>query len=366
MASSVTDLRITRLRSSSSSPMIFLPSLEYIFNMSDPSSLSTYDTYLLDMWGVLHDGTVAYEGAVDAVRKLKERGGRIMILSNSSKRKEEGIKLLGRLGFDVERDIDEVITSGEVSFQMLSGDESIAFSWPPLASILSSSSSLRPPRALVLGSGAGDAEYLRAAGWTLSGPSDADLVVARGTFTIDDGTGAIVSKSKGYGEGAYESTLGTMLRSAASRSLPMLVTNPDRVRPDADLSPMPGTIADAYEKILGETMAADDARRLVRRIGKPHTEVYELALRKKENIRGKASIMIGDALATDVAGSGKSNIDSVWVVRDGIHFKDIRARIENGLDYEDAVLAELEQWNRGDVVGDYAAQPTFCVPNFKW
>ena len=30
-----------------------------------------YDVFLLDMWGVMHDGQVAYEGVLDVVKKLK-------------------------------------------------------------------------------------------------------------------------------------------------------------------------------------------------------------------------------------------------------------------------------------------------------
>jgi len=334
----------------------FRPSLESII-----SSPSSYDTYLLDMWGVLHDGTNAYDGAIDAVRKIKESGGRIVILSNSSKRKEEGIKVLGKLGFDVERDIDKIITSGEVSFRMLSGDLALPFSWQTLSSLLPlSQSPSPPPRALVLGSGAGDVEYVQSAGWAASGPSDADLIVARGTFAVHGNDGAVVTK-EGDGEEAYGAALNRVLRSAAKKKIPMLVTNPDRIRPDADLSPMPGSIGDAYEKILGETMAPEDAMGLVRRIGKPHREVYDLAL---DGDAGR-TVMVGDALATDVTGGGEVGVDTVWVVRDGVHFKDIRSKIEGGMEYEEAVLEEMDQFNKENAGGSFA-RPTFCVPNFRW
>ena len=42
---------------------------------------------LLDQFGVLHDGKVAYPGAVDAVRHMAAQGLKLFILSNSSRRK---------------------------------------------------------------------------------------------------------------------------------------------------------------------------------------------------------------------------------------------------------------------------------------
>ena len=78
-----------------------------------------YDVFLLDMWGVMHDGQVAYEGVLDVVKKLKEQGKELVILSNSSKRQTNSIKMLNKLGFDPS-DFSKIITSGEVAYHMLS------------------------------------------------------------------------------------------------------------------------------------------------------------------------------------------------------------------------------------------------------
>lgn len=73
-----------------------------------------HDIFLLDMWGVMHDGTIPYEGVVDCVTKLKEAGKEMVILSNSSKRKDNSFKMLTKLGFNPD-DFSQVITSGDVS-----------------------------------------------------------------------------------------------------------------------------------------------------------------------------------------------------------------------------------------------------------
>lgn len=76
-----------------------------------------HDIFLLDMWGVMHDGSRPYDGVIDTVRKLKDAGKEIIILSNSSKRLGNSFKMLSKLGFDP-NDFSQVITSGEVSTQV--------------------------------------------------------------------------------------------------------------------------------------------------------------------------------------------------------------------------------------------------------
>lgn len=75
-----------------------------------------HDVFLLDMWGVMHDGSRPYDGVIDTVKKLKDAGKEMIILSNSSKRKENSFKMLSKLGFDP-NDFSQVITSGDVSSQ---------------------------------------------------------------------------------------------------------------------------------------------------------------------------------------------------------------------------------------------------------
>ena len=73
-----------------------------------------HDVFLLDMWGVMHDGNRPYDGVIDTIQKLKDAGKEMIILSNSSKRRENSLKMLSKLGFDPD-DFSQVITSGDVS-----------------------------------------------------------------------------------------------------------------------------------------------------------------------------------------------------------------------------------------------------------
>ena len=76
------------------------------------------------MWGVMHGGHAPYEGALHAVQKLRECGKRLIILSNSSKRRGDSKRMLVKLGFDP-ADFQNIITSGDVAHRLLRGDEGV-------------------------------------------------------------------------------------------------------------------------------------------------------------------------------------------------------------------------------------------------
>jgi len=58
----------------------------------------SYSAFILDQWGVLHNGEHAYEGVIDCLKELKGRKKHIIILSNSGKRAEQNRDRLKELG----------------------------------------------------------------------------------------------------------------------------------------------------------------------------------------------------------------------------------------------------------------------------
>ena len=81
--------------------------------------ISLYDVFILDQWGVMHDGYKGYDHAINTVEKLITENKKLIIISNSSKRKTSSIARLKRLGFD-KNDFIEVMTSGEMIWQEIS------------------------------------------------------------------------------------------------------------------------------------------------------------------------------------------------------------------------------------------------------
>ncbi|MGK3736228.1 MAG: ribonucleotide monophosphatase NagD (HAD superfamily) [Bacillariaceae sp.] len=236
-----------------------------------------YDVFLLDMWGVMHDGIQPYNGVLEVIQKLKnynnENEKKLIILSNSSKRRSNSVKMLHKLGFN-ENDFDEIITSGEVAHHLLqylssseldeeeSSSSSSLSSWIP-KNIPSPFEDLRTTtsisrnnnnnnnnnKAFCFGSGDEDEIYLNSCGWTLAESiKDANLIVARGTFVIhqkhnennenenDDviKNNVDVVVDKKIDEKLYWKTYQDVLDKAARQQIPMIVCNPDKIRPDAD------------------------------------------------------------------------------------------------------------------------------------
>ena len=95
-------------------------------------------------------------------------------------------------------------------------------------------------------------------------------------------------------------------RVAACSGLPLLVANPDEVRPDGKDSPMPGRLAQRYRE-LG---AAD-----IRLVGKPHPLIYEACRARlaASGIEGGRIAAVGDSLHHDVLGASDNGVDSVFI-----------------------------------------------------
>ena len=171
-------------------------------------------------------------------------------------------------------------------------------------------------------------------------------------------------------EAKYESTLEAQLQNAAVRRIPMLVTNPDKIRPDVERPPMPGKIADRYEQILRrrQTISEDECKELVKRVGKPFRDVYELALEGMTTREHRSRVcMVGDALETDIVGGASSGIVTVWVLLDGIYGPDLDAAAAA----EDLVATSKEivqEFNTqtGTYAGDRVVTPDIVLRHFRW
>ena len=77
-----------------------------------------YDGYVLDLWGVVHDGRKPYPGVPEALAALKARGKRIVFLTNAPRRAWFVQGMLDRMGLD--RGLyDGIMSSGEASWRLM-------------------------------------------------------------------------------------------------------------------------------------------------------------------------------------------------------------------------------------------------------
>jgi len=80
-----------------------------------------YDGFILDLWGVLHDGQHPLPGAVDALERLHGAGKHIVILSNAPRRAAAVIQRIAEIGIRPGL-YDALLSSGEATWNWLDGD----------------------------------------------------------------------------------------------------------------------------------------------------------------------------------------------------------------------------------------------------
>lgn len=302
-----------------------------------------YDSFIIDQWGVLHDGKRTYANVNKCLSDMAHSGKKLILLSNSSKRKSSSIKGLINVGILPEL-FEDIVTSGELGWKLLK-ERKLQF----LPADYSKESLNEKLKVFVIGNGDDDEEYIGTCGCEFVDPSEASLILVRGTFSV--------WKSK-YSQAKYKSAsdlmldIGRILEDCAKLDLPMLVTNPDFYRPGSN-SPMPGLIARKYLEIH------PDAK--VQYIGKPYETIYGeclSVLSSKGNPVDLTRICcIGDSLEHDILGAQSLGCDSIWI-SNGVHCRDLGTE-EGSVDVPDEKLVQLLLQKNPEIL------PTYIIPSFK-
>lgn len=254
-----------------------------------------FDTLFCDVWGVVHDGVRAYPGANEALPAFRAAGGTVILVSNAPVPAEQVEKVLAEKG--VRRDAwDAIVSSGDVTRALISET--------PYHRILR----IGPER---------DHTLYRSLDIVMSDVETAEVAVITGL--VDD---------QRETEADYRSLLQRML----ARDLALICANPDRhVHVGANMLPCAGLIAALYEEMGGRVLWA----------GKPYLPIYERAFALAQSLRGGIDktriLMIGDAVATDLAGAAAFGIKALFVAG-GLHRDDILSNGETDEAKLDALL----------------------------
>jgi ribonucleotide monophosphatase NagD (HAD superfamily) len=75
---------------------------------------ATSDAWLVDVWGVMHDGKTPFPEAVAACRSFRAAGGTVLLLSNSPRTSERVAQQLDGIGVPRES-YDAILSSGELT-----------------------------------------------------------------------------------------------------------------------------------------------------------------------------------------------------------------------------------------------------------
>jgi HAD superfamily hydrolase (TIGR01459 family) len=251
-----------------------LPILAGLRNFADG-----YDGFILDLWGVIHDGFTPYPGARQTLAKLKQSGKQIVMLSNAPRRATALIELMKGLG--IGRDLyDDVITSGEAVF-----DEMVTRRDPWFAAL--------GRRCLHVGTEPDKNLFDGMNIDLVSSVEQAQFLVVTGPYKFDDQVADSMP----------------LLDRAAACGLPMICANPDLVV-ISEGRPLvcAGALAAYYERIGGD----------VRYRGKPDPAIYDVCMTRLGIGDRSRVLAVGDAFATDVAGAQAAGLDSLFC-SGGIH-----------------------------------------------
>ena len=78
----------------------------------------SYDTFIVDLWGVMHNGIKLNDGAIKTISNLKKKNKKVVFLSNAPRPNKDVIQFLKKLKMKDDY-LKYVQTSGEVALKSL-------------------------------------------------------------------------------------------------------------------------------------------------------------------------------------------------------------------------------------------------------
>jgi len=243
-----------------------------------------YDVLLCDVWGVVHNGVMAFPHACDALMRARAGGAKVILITNAPRPSAVVARQLEKLHVPRET-YDAIVSSGDVTRGVIEQ---------------------RPGQSLFHLGPERDRSIFTGLNVDFAPLESADYVVCSGLEDDDMETPE-----------DYRARLETM----RARKLFMLCGNPDVVVERGDkLVYCAGSIADLYAGMGGEVLYA----------GKPYRPIYDMALAKAEAAAGakiatSRVLAVGDSVRTDLTGARTIGVDFLFVTS-GIHAEELGTR----------------------------------------
>lgn len=234
-----------------------------------------YTHFIFDIWGVVHDGSNAYPGAVEAISFLHKEGKKICFLSNAPRRSSKVKTMLEKFGITSDL-YDFILTSGEATFHDLKKNQDEGF------------------------------KNFGKNYFYIGPQKDIDLLDGLNYSRVEKASLAHFAINTGF-DGEL-STLDEKLPQALEarqNNLPMICVNPDLIVVKQNGLEMicAGALAGEYKKLGGEVFY----------YGKPFSTVYKMTCEIFNNPEKNKILAIGDGLETDIKGANDFGIDSLLI-----------------------------------------------------
>ena len=272
-----------------------------------------YDAFILDVWGVLHDGVELYPNVVETLERLTAAGKSLVMLTNAPRRSAAVAESMVSMGMP-EKFCRRILSSGEATFLDLKQRSD-----PFYAKLGERFLHIGPDR---------DRNLFSGLDWTETDEIlDCDLIVNTGPW--EDGETVA----------DYE----VLLQQGASSGLPMICANPDLVVVRGGRKIVcAGSLAIKYEALGGK----------VRWLGKPRVEIYDYCFRELSGFHKSRIAAVGDSFRTDLAGAANAGVAPILVAA-GVHAEELG----NWPLDQDSLEALADEW---------ATRPAAVVPAFVW
>jgi HAD superfamily hydrolase (TIGR01459 family) len=292
-----------------------LPILEHIEDIAP-----YYNSFILDIWGVLHNGIQPYEGTLHCLTKLKENNIKTCLVSNTHHRVSLLKEKLDEMGI-TDQYYDYIISAAESACIALKNRDD------PLHQDLGNN-------CFILNEG------------KTKGEDVVNAILYDLNLEIADNAKDATFIMNACGAIDHEELplLYKKLRSIYSANMPMICLNPDLVVGIGDIDyPCGGALAKYYEDLGGNVIYH----------GKPHKPIYEIAHKMLGEPDKSKMIAIGDSLHTDIQGANLFGIDCLFNLS-GIHLKEVSKN--------DMILPQKLE----ELIASQAHRPTAALNGFNW
>lgn len=288
-----------------------------IFSQGLYELMDSYDGFIMDQWGVLHNGLHPYDGVIDSLTHLKQRKKQVIILSNSAKRADDNVERLKKLGIKPGL-YKAVVSAGEVTWRGLKEQKEAPFK------------------------GLGAKCYL------ISRPDDKSLLRDLDIELVTDIAEAEFILITSFDPASMKlEDMEPVFKKAVGKRIPAICANPDMVTVYGhERSIGPGAIAARYHELGGATHY----------IGKPHKTIFRYCLGLFDKVIPSRILVIGDSIQHDIAGAVGVDLDAAFVTS-GIHANAFKP----GMNAEQRrkVVEQLAQGHGG-------IRPTWVLDGLTW
>lgn len=258
-----------------------------------------FDTFFVDMYGVIWDGSDVYPGVKEVFAELRGLGKKIIILSNATTVSPHFMDKMNEKGFLRGVHYDDFVTSGDLLagklakgyFEKITGKKRYTFY------IIGRNNPLL---------------FFDVFEHQIYDLKKADLIYI-GSLTVN---------------GIVPLNLDRFLPElevAVKLGKPAVCANPDLFAFKGEIKHCTGgSAAEWYENHGGR----------VEMIGKPYPEIYTYAVRRAKTTLER-SVMIGDALRTDILGANRAGMESVLITETGVTADALKAGRTIESEYEE-------------------------------